>query len=781
MDTNARVQMIPEVLTDLGMSLPRSIDLSATPKNSNLIKFKKVFLKPMLDEMMQIEEPERCTRWLMTFFKVESKNSMNQAQLYNAYRRCFDTGTNVKDLLPVEAFMLQVQAMYPMVATRSIPLGNDVVVAILGIAPCEPAPAPSLVEKAWPRAVSPEVQTVSTEGLNGVTGHSKINTIENKAKPTGTTEDLDNSSGNRSRDELADAEPPADRFNEEEHRQDNVDLQSALSKDKLESIEAVPVEPPLSDNNIDKTQMEDLQSQLRQDTVSPMDDVTEAIHAKISVPDDNADKQPEIVQIDDDAEQLQAEVSRIDDDAVSPSAQNSTPKRKRSAVIVHRTLVEQSPRVLIEDTLQDDPDDQATTQRSGLYIIGSDQEPQYLPAARLLAKSTRSPQTKKSTKQTQGTPSAKRAKVETPKSDRVVRTRLANQGQTPTSERALRRSLAKQNQSHTTPAKRRTPLRKARMLDTSNTEGSSGITLDDVPQFEPARCQEFIERHRESGRRIVLITSGGTTVPLEKSNVRFIDNFSAGTRGATSAEYFLAQGYAVIFMYRQFSLQPFTRAHTHGKSSFLDYLHCDADGHVQVNEAFQAEMRPILEAYQKTKEAGTLHKIHFTTIDEYLFLLKEIALLLQPHSSSVLFYLAAAVSDFIVPRIHLPEHKIQSSDDILELKLTKAPKVLKALIENKWAPSAFICSFKLETDPALLLSKARAALKNYGHSCVVANILSRRAFEVVLVTENVEDWLTLPKEDIGKVEIEGELVSRIVKQHTQWIEDIKTNVFEEQP
>ena len=32
---------------------------------------------------------------------------------------------------------------------------------------------------------------------------------------------------------------------------------------------------------------------------------------------------------------------------------------------------------------------------------------------------------------------------------------------------------------------------------------------------------------------------GGTVVPLERRCVRFIDNFSAGTRGALSAEEFL--------------------------------------------------------------------------------------------------------------------------------------------------------------------------------------------------------------------------------------------------
>ena len=44
--------------------------------------------------------------------------------------------------------------------------------------------------------------------------------------------------------------------------------------------------------------------------------------------------------------------------------------------------------------------------------------------------------------------------------------------------------------------------------------------------------QAFVETHRQAGHKVVLVTSGGTTVPLEKNMVRFLDNFSAGTRGA---------------------------------------------------------------------------------------------------------------------------------------------------------------------------------------------------------------------------------------------------------
>ena len=52
-------------------------------------------------------------------------------------------------------------------------------------------------------------------------------------------------------------------------------------------------------------------------------------------------------------------------------------------------------------------------------------------------------------------------------------------------------------------------------------------------------ARDFINHHASKNRRVALVTSGGTTVPLENQTVRFIDNFSAGTRGATSAEYFL--------------------------------------------------------------------------------------------------------------------------------------------------------------------------------------------------------------------------------------------------
>ncbi|TQS31414.1 hypothetical protein Golomagni_08303, partial [Golovinomyces magnicellulatus] len=169
-------------------------------------------------------------------------------------------------------------------------------------------------------------------------------------------------------------------------------------------------------------------------------------------------------------------------------------------------------------------------------------------------------------------------------------------------------------------------------------------------------------------RRVVLITSGGTTVPLEKNTVRFIDNFSAGTRGATSAEYFLSQGYAVIFLHREFSLQPYSRHYTHAKDCFLDFLTEDDDGRVGVRSSEGSRIRTVLGEYKRAKDSNLLLMLPFVTIGDYLHELRAIARLMKPLGHRALLYLAAAVSDFFVPPERMSEHKIQSTDAASKLQ-----------------------------------------------------------------------------------------------------------------
>ncbi|KAA8645803.1 hypothetical protein EYZ11_011203 [Aspergillus tanneri] len=304
-----------------------------------------------------------------------------------------------------------------------------------------------------------------------------------------------------------------------------------------------------------------------------------------------------------------------------------------------------------------------------------------------------------------------------------------------------------------------------------------------LPKHE-ALARAFINYHVEANRCVVLVTSGGTTVPLENQTVRFIDNFSAGTRGATSAEYFLQEGYAVIFLHRQFSLLPYSRHYSHSTNCFLDFMDeappsnsSDSDhGPIVVRSEYQDEMRDVLRKYRSAKQNNLLLVLPFTTVGDYLYELRSLAQLMRPLGPNALFYLAAAVSDFFIPRDRMAEHKIQSSElppqftreeavdsseiytgeiganppthsKKLVIDLDPVPKFLHRLVDG-WAPDgSMIVSFKLETDPSLLVYKAQTALQRYAHHLVIGNLLSTRKWEVVFITPEApyERWIRVPK------------------------------------
>ncbi|XP_012502225.1 phosphopantothenate--cysteine ligase isoform X3 [Microcebus murinus] len=134
-----------------------------------------------------------------------------------------------------------------------------------------------------------------------------------------------------------------------------------------------------------------------------------------------------------------------------------------------------------------------------------------------------------------------------------------------------------------------------------------------------------------------------------------------------------------------------------------------------------------------------------------------------------MFYLAAAVSDFYVPVSEMPEHKIQSSGGLLQITMKMVPKMLSPLVKD-WAPKAFIISFKLETDPSIVINRARNALEIYQHQVVVANILESRQSCVVIVTKDSETKLLLSEEEVGKgIEIEEKIVDNLRSRHTAFI------------
>ncbi|XP_023561985.1 phosphopantothenate--cysteine ligase isoform X2 [Octodon degus] len=136
-----------------------------------------------------------------------------------------------------------------------------------------------------------------------------------------------------------------------------------------------------------------------------------------------------------------------------------------------------------------------------------------------------------------------------------------------------------------------------------------------------------------------------------------------------------------------------------------------------------------------------------------------------------MFYLAAAVSDFYVPVSEMPEHKIQSSGGPLQITMKMVPKMLSPLVKD-WAPKAFIISFKLETDPSIIISRARNALEVYQHQVVVANILESIQSFVVIITKDSETKLLLSDEEVEKgMVIEQKIVDNLRSQHTAFICD----------
>ncbi|KAM7536199.1 hypothetical protein Aperf_G00000102451 [Anoplocephala perfoliata] len=318
------------------------------------------------------------------------------------------------------------------------------------------------------------------------------------------------------------------------------------------------------------------------------------------------------------------------------------------------------------------------------------------------------------------------------------------------------------------------------------------------------RARDFVKRCGPSFR-IVCVTSGGTTVPLEKNTVRFIDNFRLQTedqkcslplRRTLSASNictnypftdmfnkqpamplaFQGPRYQVVLLTvaiyanliaeqlplrREYevhnSMIPFTNrcCSPGGPSSTTLDAWIDLEAISKSNPSDPPKLNPTF-AHRITEAARSyvqfkdqLFLTDFTTVEEYLVKLRWLCSLLSqedfcPRGS--LLYLAAAVSDFYVPRKALPQHKLHGpelekgdtgdtsicdSNGSLTIHLEPVPKVL-GLIVSKWAPGTMVVSFKLETDKNLVLKWAKASMKRYGTHAVIANLLHTRKREAWL-------------------------------------------------
>lgn len=152
-------------------------------------------------------------------------------------------------------------------------------------------------------------------------------------------------------------------------------------------------------------------------------------------------------------------------------------------------------------------------------------------------------------------------------------------------------------------------------------------------------------------------------------------------------------------MHRQYSLQPFSRHYSHSTHPFLDLIDIEEpkqstsqipahqinshnSGHLfPLLTGVQSPSRPstpqpgheastdmqgasltllepnltpmisLLRSYKLVKAQNLLHTLTFTTVQEYLFLLRGVSMLMAKHlGRNGMYYLAAAVSDFFIPQ-----------------------------------------------------------------------------------------------------------------------------------
>lgn len=213
---------------------------------------------------------------------------------------------------------------------------------------------------------------------------------------------------------------------------------------------------------------------------------------------------------------------------------------------------------------------------------------------------------------------------------------------------------------------------------------------------------------------------------------------------------------------------------------------------------------------QRALEEGRILTVPFRSVEDYLAKLQMSSESLRSNQALAIFYLAAAVSDFYVPLSERSQHKIQSraipdqkegdgallskeDDGCLNLKLWPVPKVM-GLLRFQWAPDAFVCSFKLETDKSILRQKAEGAVEKYGCHMVIGNLLKTRHDQVWVLapsdmesaledkndvsSENpskrstVKDWpmheISKPKTSEAEV-LEGMIVEKVVQTHFEYI------------
>lgn len=146
--------------------------------------------------------------------------------------------------------------------------------------------------------------------------------------------------------------------------------------------------------------------------------------------------------------------------------------------------------------------------------------------------------------------------------------------------------------------------------------------------LKPDNIDEILKKTQAfiKNEKVILITSGGTKVPIEKANVRNIQNFSTGKRGALLCEYFLKINKKVIFLYCKDSAVPYE----HNLHCMLKLENVDLQGNQFLLNVNKEQHKSLFESFINYKKySKNLLLLPYETVYEYGFYLLELCALLN--------------------------------------------------------------------------------------------------------------------------------------------------------
>lgn len=290
---------------------------------------------------------------------------------------------------------------------------------------------------------------------------------------------------------------------------------------------------------------------------------------------------------------------------------------------------------------------------------------------------------------------------------------------------------------------------------------------------EQQRAEAFVGAQLADAacRGVALVTSGATTVPLDLEAGTFIDvaaKFEA-QQGPASAEYLLQLGYAVIFLHREDSPQPFTRHFQRfiQNGAFMGMFALTDAGLVLdgVDLSQQLHLQKTVAMYNECKDR--LLSVSFTSVQQYLMLVRVTTQAVSAAKNRGMVLLAATLMDFYVPlpprdddaesaakdgksdgHTHKRHHhnkkpKPKKKRDDYSLNFVRVPNMIRK-IRKDWCPKAFLVTCKHQLTDGETIERARDDLEKWGVDVVAGSYHPR---ELLLISEQEDKIVTCPNDE----------------------------------